>query len=209
MLPKSKKIYLDLETTGTEKILHGIHQIAGVIEIDGAMVDTFNFKVRPFSHRAIDHEALEISGVVWEQIAMYPKPVHVFEELEEYLQDAFDEYHPHKKFTIVSYGASLDIDFLQMFFLHNGSRQLSILQDWRPVDVLALVRQLIDWGDKGLGRLTNNRLMTVCHYLGIPLNPHDALDDAIATRTLHHKLTGRAIELFKEMKWIPKKKKKN
>ena len=205
---KTKKVYLDLETTGLEKLLHGVHQIAGAIEIDGQIVDTFDFKVCPFSHRLIDHDALAISGVVWEQVRRYPKPLDIFPEIEGYFQEMFDTWQPHRKFTFVTYGKILDMDFLQQFFLHNGSNQLNVLQDWRSVDVLSLVRLLVDWGDKGLDRLANLRLQTVCDYFDIPLKPHDALDDALALRTLHHKLTGRTIELFKEKKLIPKKNKK-
>ena len=42
-----KKIFYDLETTGVDHRRNGIHQLAGCIEIDGEIVESFNFKVAP------------------------------------------------------------------------------------------------------------------------------------------------------------------
>lgn len=40
-----KVVFFDLETTGTLVNKHGIHQISGMIVIDGEVKETFDFKV--------------------------------------------------------------------------------------------------------------------------------------------------------------------
>lgn len=42
-----KVVFFDLETTGTLVNKHGIHQISGMIVIDGEVKETFDFKVQP------------------------------------------------------------------------------------------------------------------------------------------------------------------
>lgn len=42
-----KLLLFDLETTGTDAVKNGIHQISGKIIINGEVKETFDFKVRP------------------------------------------------------------------------------------------------------------------------------------------------------------------
>lgn len=193
-----KRIYLDLETTGSEKLIHGVHEIAGIVEIDGKEVLRFDYKVRPFSHRKIDNEALLLSGTEAQEILSYPPPVDVFEDLFTGLSIASEHYYPYEKFKLIGYNIGFDIDFLQQFFLHNDNTGLGLLQDWKPVDVLALVRICVDLGDKGLGRLNRHNLATVAHFFGIKFRPHVAMEDLTATRTMYPLLLTRLKKLLNE-----------
>lgn len=47
-----------METTGVDHGRNGIHQLAGCIEIDGEIVEGFNFKVAPNPKAIIEEEAL-------------------------------------------------------------------------------------------------------------------------------------------------------
>ncbi len=42
-----KVLFFDLETTGTLVSRHGIHQISGMVVIDGEIREKFNLHVRP------------------------------------------------------------------------------------------------------------------------------------------------------------------
>lgn len=42
-----KLLFFDLETTGVNPGKNGIHQISGMIEIDGVEKEHFNFHVQP------------------------------------------------------------------------------------------------------------------------------------------------------------------
>lgn len=63
-----KVVFFDLETTGTLVNKHGIHQISGMIVIDGEVKETFDFKVQPNPKAEIVQEALDVAGVTKEQI---------------------------------------------------------------------------------------------------------------------------------------------
>lgn len=54
-----KVLYFDCETTGTDPIEQDITQISGLIEIDGKVVDKFNFRCQPLNWDGISPEALE------------------------------------------------------------------------------------------------------------------------------------------------------
>lgn len=67
-----KALFFDLETTGTYPGKHGIHQMSGMIVIDGEIKETFDYKVRPNPKAEILDEALAVAGVTREQILAYP-----------------------------------------------------------------------------------------------------------------------------------------
>ena len=63
-----KVLFFDLETTGTLVSRHGIHQISGMVVIDGVIREKFNLHVRPNPKAEIVQEALDIAGVTKEKI---------------------------------------------------------------------------------------------------------------------------------------------
>lgn len=73
-----KVVFFDLETTGTLVNKHGIHQISGMIVIDGEVKETFDFKVQPNHKAEIVQEALDVAGVTKEQILSYPAMGYVY-----------------------------------------------------------------------------------------------------------------------------------
>ena len=62
MKKRVKKFFYDLETTGVDHRRNGIHQLAGCIEIDGEIVESFNFKVAPNPKAIIEEEVLKVGG---------------------------------------------------------------------------------------------------------------------------------------------------
>lgn len=151
----------------------------------------------PFPHQDIDPAALDICNISLEHMMEYQSPKKGFKQLYKLLNHFDEKYHPGKKFTVIGYNVAFDVDFVSRFFRNNGSEQFSILQNYKYVDVLALVRLMIDWGDKGLRKLGNNRLATLCDFFDIPLKAHDALEDIRATRTLYKALQKRMIKMMR------------
>ena len=49
-----KLFIFDIETTGVKYWKNGIHQISGIILIDGEVKEEFNFKVQPFKDALIE-----------------------------------------------------------------------------------------------------------------------------------------------------------
>ena len=75
-----KKLFFDLETTGLDYKTNAIHQFSGCIELDGTVIESFNFKIKPFEGAVIVPKALETSNVTEEQIMAYPPAEGVFAE---------------------------------------------------------------------------------------------------------------------------------
>ena len=73
-----KLLYFDLETTGTNPGKNGIHQISGMIEIDGEEKEKFDFHVQPNPKAVIEEQALAVGGVTREQIMAYPPMYEVY-----------------------------------------------------------------------------------------------------------------------------------
>ena len=191
---KGKRLFLDLETTGVEKLIHGVYQIAGLIEINNKVIDEFNFRCNLTPNRDIDPEALLINKITEVQIKSYPRPEIVCKQLTEILEDYNEEFYSDTKFTIVGYNTSFDIDFIKRWFDDLGYSRFHMLQDWQPVCVLSMARILRDLGDKLLVKAPNMKLVTLCRLLEIPHNPHDALSDIKATRILRQKLIRRLLK---------------
>ncbi len=61
-----KIVFIDTETTGLKGMENGVHQISGIIDINGKIVDKFNFKVAPFEEDFITGNALKTSHVTRE-----------------------------------------------------------------------------------------------------------------------------------------------
>ena len=76
-----KLLFFDLETTGTLVNKHGIHQISGMVVIDGEVKETFNLHVQPNPQALIEPAALEVGGVTEAQIKAYPPMGVIYNQL--------------------------------------------------------------------------------------------------------------------------------
>ena len=63
----SKLLHLDVETTGLYAPGAGLVQVAGIVEIDGEEVETFDLRCRPFPGDLLNKDALQIIGKVKKQ----------------------------------------------------------------------------------------------------------------------------------------------
>lgn len=68
---KRKILFCDIETTGVNAHQHGIHQLAGKIEIDGEVAETFDIRMAPHPLAVINPEALKKSKVTYKEIMAY------------------------------------------------------------------------------------------------------------------------------------------
>ena len=98
-----KLLFFDLETTGTNPARHGIHQISGIVEIDGVEQERFDFKVRPNPKAEILDEALAVGGVTREEIDAYPPMEEVYCKLVALLSRYVSKYNKADKFFLVGY----------------------------------------------------------------------------------------------------------
>lgn len=185
-----KKVYYDLETTGTNPGKHGIHQISGIIEIDGLVVEEFDFKVRPNPKALVEAEALAVAGVTQEQIMAYPQMVDVFVSLTSTLSKYVDKFDKNDKFFLVGYNNSqFDNQFLRGFFLQNGDKFFGSWFWSNTMDVMVLATYALD---NEIAKMENFKLKTVAKHLGIVVDEsklHDAVYDCYLTREIESKIT--------------------
>lgn len=183
----SEKIfYFDVETTGTEKHKHGIHQIAGCIVIDGEIKEHFNYKVAPNPQAKIETEALEIGGVTEEQIKQYPSMKIVYFELSKMLLNYVDKFNKTDKFHLCGYNnRSFDDQMLRAWFVQCGDKYFGSYFWSDSFDVLVLCSEILS---SKRSSLADFKLKTVAAFCGIEVDEtqlHDASYDIMLTKKLH------------------------
>lgn len=184
-----KLFYFDLETTGTNPGKHGIHQISGMIEIDGIVKEEFDFHVRPNPRAIIDDKALEIGGVTKDVIMGYPDMGVVYGELVAMLGKYVDKYNTRDKFFLVGYNnAAFDNQFLRGFFLQNGDNYFGSWFWSNSIDVMVMATPVLA---ERRAEMANFKLSTVADTLGIVVNAdalHNAMYDIYLTKGIYDKI---------------------
>lgn len=174
-----KLLFFGLETTGTYPGKHGIHQMSGMIVIDGEIKEKFDFKVRPNPQAEILDEALEVAGVTRDQILAYPPMGEVYHQfVDGILAKYVDRYNKTDKFFLVGYNnASFDNQFLRGFFLQNGDKYFGSWFWANCMDVMVLATPYLA---AKRAEMKDFKQGTVAKALGIPVEDeklHDALYD--------------------------------
>lgn len=184
-----KKIFFDLETTGTQFWQHGIHQISGCVEIDGEVKEFFNYHVRPNPKAKIEDEALAVAGKTREEIAAYEPMEEVYKRFLELLGKYVNKYKKTDKFFLVGFNnAHFDNQFLRAWFVQNGDDYFGSWFWANPLDVYVLATErLLEQRHE----MKDFKLKTVCQFLGMPVDEtrlHDAEYDIELTRSLYYKV---------------------
>lgn len=163
-----KLLFFDLETTGTYPGKHGIHQMSGMIVIDGEIKEKFDFKVRPNPQAEILDEALEVAGVTRDQILAYPPMGEVYHQfVDGILAKYVDRYNKTDKFFLVGYNnASFDNQFLRGFFLQNGDKYFGSWFWANCMDVMVLATPYLA---AKRAEMKDFKQGTVAKALGIPV----------------------------------------
>lgn len=125
-----KVLFFDLETTGTLVNKHGIHQLSGMIVVDGEVKEKFDFKVQPNPKAEILQEALDVAGVTKEQIMAYPPMGEIYKQFVDLLAKYVDRYNKKDKFFLAGYNiASFDNSFLRAW-LRKHSVSMWMIQSY-------------------------------------------------------------------------------
>lgn len=170
-----KRLYIDVETTGRDSSIHGIIQISGIIEIDGAVQESFDFYVKPFEGDVIEDEALACNNITREQIEKFEAPNVIYKRLVKILSKYVDRYNKSDKFVFLAFNSIFDNDFLRAFFLKNEDKYFGSWF-WNP-DICILRAAMSYIGDER-PLLENMKLFTVAEYLGISLEKDESLHNS-------------------------------
>lgn len=180
-----KLFVFDLETTGVKYWKNGIHQIAGMIVIDGRKERKFNFKVRPNPLAEIDDEALMVGKVTKEEINAYPPMEKIFAGLKEILSVYVNPYDKKDKFFLVGYNnTAFDNQFLRAWFAQNDDPYFGSWFWSNSIDVMVLASFYL-MGVRP--SMENFKLKTVAKQMGIEVDEsrlHDAQYDIELTYSI-------------------------
>ena len=181
-----KILYYDLETTGVKYWKNGIHQIAGMVEIDGEIVETFNFNAQPHPKCIIDPEALKVGNVTLEQVQAYPPMEIVYKRFINILAKYIDKFDKKDKFFLCGYNnAAFDNQFLRAFFDQNNDGYFGSWFWNSTIDVFVLASDKLKYER---AEMPHFDLASVARHLGIPVKEnslHDALYDVNLTREIY------------------------
>lgn len=185
----NKMCFIDTETTGLEKGCD-LFQVAGIIDINGSVVEEFNITSRPFPDTIITEEALKVTGKTREQIMAYQEPFKAMIQLEAIFAKYINKFDRNDKFILAGHNVGFDLDKLIAFFEKNKNNYLgSWVQFGRKFDTLAVIHALQVAGVMPV--LPNNKLETIAGIMKIDLpQAHDAMFDIRATRAIGRRLIG-------------------
>lgn len=179
-------LFFDLETTGVLYWKNGIHQLSGLVEIDGKVVEEFDIKVRPNPKCIVEAQALEVAGVTLEQINSYQDMRDGYLQFTDILSKYVDKYNKQDKFHLAGYNnRGFDDPFLRAWFVQNGDTYFGSWFWSDSIDVMVLASNHLR---AERYKMPNFKLMTVANHLGIPIDEskaHDALYDVKVTRNVY------------------------
>lgn len=190
-----KRLFIDVETTGTDEKINGIHQISGVIEIDGKIKESFDYKIRPFEGAIIEPKAIEVSNVTEEQIKNNPlSEKEAYNLLSGLMLKYVQKFDKKDKFFFVGYNAHFDKNFMSEFWLRQNDKYFFSLVWGNIIDVMVLATEKLEHVRH---EMINFKLMTVADKFGIKLDEnklHDASYDIEITRDLYYLLKNNNIK---------------
>lgn len=183
-MAKEKKIFwFDVETTGTDPKIHGIVQLAALIEVNNEIVDTFHAKMRIVSGKKVDPKALEVTGFTNDEVtAQFENPFNVFDRLQTFLGKHGTGFK-EDRFIMAGYNPQFDCEFLFQWFQDISATKWEYWKylQFSPIDVLPTLRAM---RYAGIIDTIDTKLGTMCKHFGISIDAHDAMSDIVATREL-------------------------
>ena len=188
----AKLLVYDLETTGVNHWQHGIHQISGMIIIDGHIKETFDIKCKPHHSALIEQSALEVGGITLEQIQAYPDQITAYSQLVSILSKYVDKFNKADKFHLVGYNnSSFDNQFLRAFFTQCFDKYFGSWFWADTIDVMVLASVEL----QGIRpTLPNFQLKTVANALDLVVDEsklHDAQYDLELTYGIYKMLLNK------------------
>lgn len=185
-----KLIFIDVETTGFDPYKNGIHEISGIIEIDGKIEDTFKLSVAPFETDIIESSALDVSGVDESQVKKYSSPDKILSEIKSIFGRHIDKYDKKDKFFLLAYNSPFDDQFLRAFFKKNNDNYYG---SWVRKDI-CVMRLAIDYLLDKEVVLGSYKQSEVAEYFGLADKNdkrwHDSSFDTEITRKIYRKIKG-------------------
>lgn len=185
-----KVCWIDCETGGLDPTKHDIVQLAGIVEIDGEIKETFELRMRPSNPERLTAEALAVTKQTTAEVMAHPlSQAEGYRAFVSVLAKYVDRFNRADKMVWAGQNPRFDIDFVRALFTVNGDKYFGSWFWGTAIDLggFALALQLMGL----MPQTINHKLGTICEALQVPLDAHKALDDVQATRTAFYKLVER------------------
>lgn len=182
-----KLLFLDTETTGPDRETCGLIQVSGIVDIDGQVVEQFDFSCRPLKGDMIYPEAMNLLGLNREKLDARPDPKEAFAGVMAVLNRHIARFNKRDKFYMVGQVVGFDHTVLDRWMKRHGEHYLFAYINYHLIDLVALTaaHQVA-----GGGKLENMKLETVGKSFGIEFKAHDSKEDIRATREIFYKYVG-------------------
>lgn len=180
-----KILYIDTETTGLDPYSNAIIELAGILEVDGFVQESFLISMKPDSDQTIDQEALNAIGKTEEEILSYPSQKEGFSIFLKFLESYVNPFDKNDKLFLVGYNIhAFDVPFLRTFFNRNKNKYFGSYFHHPSIDVMLLIAY---FAMKQKDKLPNFKLATIAKSLGIEVKDemlHNAMYDVEITRDI-------------------------
>jgi DNA polymerase-3 subunit epsilon len=186
-----KLCFIDVETTGLDCKQHEIHQLSGIIDIDGIVKETFNFKIKPSKNCKYQDEALKLNNLTIESLQNDPTRISIgvaYTQLINIFSKYVSKFDKMDKFYFVGYNANFDKDFCYEFFTQNNDKYFFSWMWSNHIDVMVLATMTLIHKRK---QMPNFKLISVIKEINIEVNEehlHDSEYDIYLTRELYYKI---------------------
>lgn len=180
-----KIFHLDLETTDKNKKTAGVHEVAGSIEINGAIVEEFDYRVMPFPNKTIRTESLAVSGTTVADLTTYPDGIQVVRSICNMIERHIDITNPKDKMFLSGYNAAdFDSELFEQFLIDHGCTKYKAYF-WNVVlDTMVMAGNVLRHERASMNDFS---LLTVVKRFNIDVDPaqlHKAAYDSKLSRLL-------------------------
>ena len=191
------RLFYDVETTGLDPNKNYIHQLAGIVEVDGEIAESFDIKSGIVPGLSVTKEALAVCHITEKDLAGYQSPKSAHFQFTGILKKYVDRFDRHDKAWLVGYNNRyFDDYFLRNWFLLNGDNYFGSYFWSDSQDTMTLASAYLE-GERRIG-MRDFRLETVAREIGIVVDDgrlHDASYDAELTRAVYRIVRGIELEI--------------
>jgi len=164
---KQLRLFLDTETTGLDPQVNAIIEIAGILELNGKIVEEFSWNMRPAKNKVVDPAALVVNGLTQEDLDTYESSTQVYQTFLQMLDSYINKYDSSDKAYFFAYNAGFDQGFIEQWFKDNKNPYLFSYSAWPWIDVAVLAAV---YAEKQRNMLPNFKQGTVAKSLGIDVD---------------------------------------
>lgn len=172
---KPKLLWVDLETTGLNEKIHGVWEIAALVEIDGEIKDEFHEFVSPHPELKCQKKALEVGGINKKDLITFLPETYAYQSLKHFFDKHINPKDSNDKFWFAAFNQTFDVNFLTSFWDRNKNENewFGSYVDRRPsLDPRSIYSYLVFNGKAD--EPDDFKLTTIAEHVGLDVDQQQA-----------------------------------